>query len=159
MFNTCCCGKIPIYWPATLHFWSSRKRKGMWHSQGRAPLSFCFSTKSRTGYRAPVVPKPQPGECDAPASGCQDGQLSLLAPSTLITVEGRRPDHLPSQADSRRLLMTLKAGTEKSLFSSLMSKNNRIQRISLHGVGTIPASVFTENKQLCRVPLWQVNAW
>lgn len=73
------------------HFTSGAHWKGReCDIQGRAPLSFCFSTKSRTGYRAPVVPKPEPGESDAPASGCQDGQLSLLAPSTLITVEGRR---------------------------------------------------------------------
>ena len=57
-------------------------------------------------------------------------------PALLSLWRAGGPDHLPSQADSRRLLMTLKAGTEKSLFSSLMSKNNRIQRISLHGVGT-----------------------
>lgn len=57
-------------------------------------------------------------------------------PALLSLWRAGGPDHLPSQADSRRLLMNLKAGIEKSLFSSLMSKNNRIQRISLHGVGT-----------------------
>lgn len=57
-------------------------------------------------------------------------------PALLSLWRAGGPDHLPSQADSRRLLMTLKAGTEKSLFSSFMSKSNRIQRISLHGVGT-----------------------
>lgn len=78
-------------------------------------------------------------------------------PALLSLWRAGRPDHLPGQADSRRLLMTLKAGTEKSFFSSPMSKNNRIQRISLHGVGTWHHTCFClhwKQATLCIIPLW-----
>ena len=144
------------------HFTSGAHWKGReCDIQGRAPLSFCFSTKSRTGYRAPVVPKPEPGECDAPASGRQDRQLSLLTPSThhwggqegltIFPVRQIPEDYWwPSRLELKSHYFPhswAKATESREFLSTVLAPC------------TIPASVFTENKQLCIVPLWQVNAW
>lgn len=118
------------------HFTSGAHWKGRECETAKAgrPSHFAFPQRA-TQVTGHLWSPNQSLESDAPASGRQDRQLSSL-PALLSLWRAGGPDHLPSQADSRRLLMTLKAGTEKSLFSSFMSKSNRIQRISLHGVGT-----------------------
>lgn len=118
------------------HFTSGAHWKGRECETAKAPLSFSFSTKSHTGYWAPVVPKPEPGEwcsCIRPP-----GQTTVLSHSqhsyhcggqeglTIFPVRQIPEDYWwPSRLELK-----------SHYFLSFMSKSNRIQRISLHGVGT-----------------------
>lgn len=142
------------------HFTSGlTEKEGMW-KQPRlgAPLIFLFH-KEPHRLLGTCGPQMTFGS-DAPASGHQDRQLSFLLPA-LLSLWRAGPDHLPSQGRFQKDYWW-PSRLELVIIFLIHEQSNRIQRISLPRAlapGTIPASVFTENKQLCIVPLWQVNAW
>lgn len=112
------------------HFrWSHWKGECETAKAGR-PLIFLFHKEPHRLLGTLWSPN-QSLESDAPASkGHQDRQLSFLTPSTLITVEGR--EAWPSFQSGRFQKTTddPQWNWKVIIFSSFMSKSNRIQRIS-----------------------------
>lgn len=128
---------------------------------------FYFSRKSHKSYWAPAVCKkrPESGKCSrlntSPALS-----LSSESPRITISIRPARGTTIPwhtfffllimewppsSHSGGCQRLMPIKAGTERSLFSSLVSKTtNSRELISLSGVGTWHDSFysfFSENRQ------------
>lgn len=151
MLNTCCCGKN-IHLQASDTSLPALTEKGGRSSRGNviqprlgAPLIWLFQ---RAPQRLPGT-RGSGGDLLRQAARTDECPFALPALSS-VTLKEAWSDHLPNHADARRPLMTLTAGTSRSLFSSLISKTTEPREFLFVALalGTIlasPSSLKTSN--------------
>lgn len=173
MFNTCCCGKYPQCIDQR-HFTSRAHQKGKEefkkeYNTGKAECTPDFTFPERAikviGHLQSAK-RDQRAVSESRLNTSPALSLSSESPRITISIRPARGTTIPwhtfffllnmewppsSHSGGCQRLMPIKAGTERSLFSSLVSKTaNSRELISLTGFGTWHDSFysfFSENRQ------------